>query len=296
MEGARLLITITPPFWKTRWFALVAVLGIIGSTAGSLGIVYQRRIQAQQQAFELETVRNETEHQRQMELERVRIQTQVQTQANERERIFRDIHDGLGANIVEIAAMSEQLHAELDSTQSSVEQQRWASAISASANDLRTSLREIVWLLNMENDTLEALAAYLRQEVRRFLEAASILVHTDIGEECEVPLDVEPEVRRNVVMAVREACGNILKHAAASEVWLAVNLSNGTLSVSVRDNGKGFDPQQTKRFSNGLKTMQKRMDACGGSFRTESAPNQGATMQFRVPLAAALQREELTEK
>lgn len=279
-EGASIQISVTPPFWKTRWFAVLAVLGIIGSTAGSIVVVYQRRITRQHLAFELESVQRQAEHERQLDLERVKIQTQ----AHERERIFRDIHDGLGANIVEIAAMSEQLQSELANTTNNAEQQRWAAAISANVRNLRGSLRETVWLLNMENDTLEALTAYLRQEVRRISEAASIRVHADISEECKAQTNIKPDVRRNVVMAVREACGNVVKHAEASEIWFILSISNGRLSVSIRDNGKGFNPAEEKRFSNGLKTMQKRMDACNGSVNVDSAPGAGTTVLFSLQI------------
>lgn len=226
----------------------------------------------------------EAEQQREREV----AEAEIQTQARERERIFRDIHDGLGANIVEIAAMSEQLYAELSLPKNSEEQQSQANAIWRGATDLRVGLREIVWLLNMENDTLEALLAYLRQEVHRLTDAAALNFHVEIITPPETPAPqnilIAPDLRRNIVMAVREATGNIIKHAGAREVWLKMIFENNTLTVSLRDDGKGFDESEIGRFSNGLKTMQKRMNACGGRFEIESAVNNGTTVRFVMPI------------
>jgi signal transduction histidine kinase len=206
---------------------------------------------------------------------------------HERERIFRDIHDGLGAQIVEIAAMSEQLKSEVatglaDNATNGL-QTSWATSISASVQDLRTSLREIVWLLNMENDTLDALVAYLRQETRRVLELSQIQVAFDIAD-TSPSIAVDPDVRRNIVMAVREACGNIIKHAAASGVRVESRYTAQMLVIAIHDNGRGFDKAEMKRFSNGLKTMEKRMTACGGTAEVESVPGGGTVVRFSVPL------------
>ncbi|MFY7997607.1 MAG: two-component regulator propeller domain-containing protein [Candidatus Kapaibacteriota bacterium] len=282
-EGARLLITITPPFWKTRWFVVLALLTVVGGTAGTTALLSRNRLRAQRERYRLEAAQKQAEYEQQSERTRI----QVEAQAHERERIFRDIHDGLGAQIVEIAAMSEQLKSEVatglaDNATNGL-QTSWAASISVSVQDLRTSLREIVWLLNMENDTLDALVAYLRQETRRVLELSQIQVAFDIAD-TSPSIAVDPDVRRNIVMAVREACGNIIKHAAASGVRVESRYTAQMLVIAIHDNGRGFDKAEMKRFSNGLKTMEKRMTACGGTAEVESVLGGGTVVRFSVPL------------
>jgi signal transduction histidine kinase len=282
MEGARLHIIVTPPFWKTKWFLFFGLATIISATAGGMSVWNKERLRKQRQHYELETIQQQAEYQRQLEITRI----QSEAQAHERERIFRDIHDGLGAQIVEIAAMTEQLKSELPPPEEFLTesiQNEWVQAIMLSVYELRGSLREIVWLLNMENDSLEALIAYLRQETTRMLENASLNVSFSIDHTLPNDVNVHPDVRRNVVMAVREACANIVKHAGASAVEIDTHLADGTLTLTLRDNGFGFVPENVRRFSNGMKIMQKRMALCGGSMTLDSAPNAGTTIVFSVP-------------
>jgi signal transduction histidine kinase len=211
------------------------------------------------------------------------------TRLQERERIFRDIHDGLGAQIVEIVTMTEQLKSELppsDTFLGNNTQGAWVQAITESVGNLRSSLREIVWLLNMENDTLEALIAYLRQETARLAEAASMrfrLDSTGIPSSAD-SIAVAPELRRSIIMAVREACSNAVKHAKAEELVLRVELENDVLAIIIQDNGAGFDASSVGRFSNGLKTMEKRMKSVQGSFLVESERGKGTRVRLGVPL------------
>ncbi len=283
MEGARLHIIVTPPFWKTRWFLFFGLATVISAIVSGMSVWNKERLRKQRQHYELETIQQQAEHERQLEIARA----QAEAQAHERERIFRDIHDGLGAQIVEIAAMTEQLKSELpppDEFLTESIQNEWVQAIMLSVYELRGSLREIVWLLNMENDSVEALIAYLRQETMRMLENASLHVSFSIDHALPNEISVHPDVRRNVVMAVREACANIVKHAGASAVKIRVHCLDNTLTLTLQDNGFGFVPENVRRFSNGIKIMQKRMALCGGAMRLDSAPGVGTTIVFSVPL------------
>ncbi|TAE31873.1 MAG: hypothetical protein EAZ92_02195 [Candidatus Kapaibacterium sp.] len=223
--------------------------------------------------------------------ERIRVLQREKAEAGERERerIFRDLHDGLGAQIVEIAAMSEQLREEVQALQensaSPQQSAAWATAIATNTHALRNGLRETIWVLNAENDTLEALTAYLRQETTRLLETASLQVHFKASENLPAERRIEPDTRRNIVMAVREACTNAVKHAEATECTIEITMESKKLKIIVQDNGRGFVPSEVGRFSNGLKTMQKRMDACAGTVTIESVRDGGGTsVEFAVSL------------
>ncbi|MFY7997605.1 MAG: sensor histidine kinase [Candidatus Kapaibacteriota bacterium] len=220
--------------------------------------------------------------------ERIRVLQREKAHAaeRERERISRDLHDGLGAQIVEIAAMSEQLREEVHALQAngSAPQQgvEWATAITENVHALRNGLRETIWVLSAENDTVEALVAYLRQETRRMLEAAQIQVIYDIPMEFPTK-PVPPDTRRNIAMACREACTNIMKHAEATEVSFRAVVEKSHLVLTLHDDGRGFAPSDVQRFSNGLKTMERRMSLVGGAVRMDSAAGKGTTVEFRVP-------------
>ena len=221
--------------------------------------------------------------------ERIRVLQREKAEAGERERerIFRDLHDGLGAQIVEIAAMSEQLREEVQTLQenNSIPQQgmEWAMAITKNVHTLRNGLRETIWVLSTENDTTEALVSYLRIELRRMLETAQIQVQINIPNDFPAK-PIPPETRRNIVMACRETCTNIMKHSKARNVSLSAEIRKSELMLTLKDDGIGFVSRETDRFSNGLKTMQRRMRLVGGEMHVESALGRGTTVQFWVPL------------
>ncbi len=221
--------------------------------------------------------------------ERIRVLQREKALAGERERerIFRDLHDGLGSQIVEIAAMSEQLRDEVRVLQedNSVPQQgmEWATTIADSVHTLRNGLRETIWVLNAENDTAEALVSYLHIETRRMLETSPVEVQYDIPAVFPKKT-VPPETRRNIVMAVREACTNMMKHAESKQIRITATLEHSLLTLTLTDDGKGFDTTSVERFSNGLKTMEKRMSLVNGAVRIASERGRGTTVQFSVPL------------
>lgn len=89
------------------------------------------------------------------------------------------------------------------------------------------------------------------------------------------------EQRRNIYLVIKEALHNIVKHAAATEVCISFQLNN-QLSVSIHDNGKGIDTAALRRFANGIKNMEQRMESIGGTF--EIINNDGTTIRLQCPV------------
>jgi signal transduction histidine kinase len=97
----------------------------------------------------------------------------------------------------------------------------------------------------------------------------------------EVP--ITSSIRHNLVMTVKEAIHNVIKHAEATEVQIKVQLENGLLAIDVRDNGKGFD-SSTQRKGNGLLNMERRMTASGGRWAQSSQPGEGTRVRLELNL------------
>jgi signal transduction histidine kinase len=87
-------------------------------------------------------------------------------------------------------------------------------------------------------------------------------------------------------LVVKEALNNVLKHAQASEVSVAIAESAGVLEIALEDNGRGFDLGKTdkSRAGDGLKNMRKRMAKIGGGFFLASLPGQGTKLRLTVPV------------
>jgi signal transduction histidine kinase len=96
-------------------------------------------------------------------------------------------------------------------------------------------------------------------------------------------------LRHRLMMVVKEALNNALKHAHATEVRVQLELDGERLCVTVADNGDGFDPATVKR-GNGLDHSARRMEEVGGTCCVDSAPGAGTHVRLNVPLPATEER------
>jgi signal transduction histidine kinase len=197
----------------------------------------------------------------------------------ERARIAKDLHDDLGANLTQIIFLSERVEVARDDGQ---EVARWFDLIPTTAQRTIQSLDEIVWAINPRHDSLESLANYLSQFAQQHLALAHVRCVLDVPTVLpSVPLSAE--VRHNLLLMTREALHNAATHAEATEVRLALKLDDERLSITISDNGKGFDPDSVSPHGNGLQNTRQRISAIGGSLEISSRPGQGTIISFFVP-------------
>ena len=142
---------------------------------------------------------------------------------------------------------------------------------------------EIVWAMNSKNDTLENLVGYLSTYARDYFE------NFDISPKVEMPekmphAEMTGMKRRNIFLVVKESLNNIVKHANATQVSLNMEIHKNDVNITVADNGKGFEMGQTRRFGNGLKNMQKRMEDIKGTYHIESGKEKGTKTVISFPL------------
>ena len=153
---------------------------------------------------------------------------------------------------------------------------------------LAGELESIIWTVNPRNDSLDRLASFVRQFALRFFQDTSVAC-TVLGVE-EIPAQgISPEVQHHLLTATKEALNNVIKHAHARRIELAIRVSQQQLTIIVRDHGTGFpgDPEERSR-GNGPKSMQSRMDQVGGSFRYFNEA--GAVVVIGLGLSAVPQK------
>jgi signal transduction histidine kinase len=194
---------------------------------------------------------------------------------SERRRISREMHDDIGSGLTSILFLSNMLASQATGPKVAGTTGR----ISALATDLVDKMNDIIWSMNPQNDTLDNLVAYIRQQAATQLENAEIRYQFDIAP--EVPaLPITGEKRRNIYLTVKEAVNNVIKHARASEVAISIQL-NGQLEIAIRDNGQGLGNGPGRKFGNGLRNMEQRMADIGGTFSLHS--NGGTTVRLTAP-------------
>jgi len=248
----RLVLLITPPYWRTWWFEGLSALALLAIVLIAVRYVVQRNLREQILKLEKE-----------------------QAIEKERNRIARDMHDDLGSGLTKIAILSEVAKSGKTGAPGPLD------VISATSRELVDNLQDIIWLLNPKNDSLESLALYIRRFVNGLFEPAGIIPAFDFPDE-PGELALSEEQRRTIFLLVKENCNNIVKHAAATTVTIKLRTEDGILFFSIRDNGRGFDPNLVSALSNGLRNMQNRVSQAGGTYAVFSAPGQGTEISLTL--------------
>lgn len=254
--GATFAFWIAPQFYETWPFYLACAVGMIALAGGltAYRLRWQHRLLSEQHAHAL---------------------------ADERARIARDLHDDLGTALTGVA-----LELDVARRQSG---DGIANRLGETAHKIRTlaeRMREVVWVVNPNCDTVSSLASFLEQQ------AGLLLKHTPVRARVEFPedlpaLSVDSEMRHQLALGVREAITNALRHAQPSEIVVSLSLNAGDMSVSVRDNGRGFDGTTAANHGDGLRNLRTRLERLGGRCEIHSTPGTGTCVEFRVRLAGS---------
>lgn len=198
----------------------------------------------------------------------------------ERARIARDIHDEMGARLTELALQGEVAQMELPEGSPA---RPHLEALCEKARATSGAMDELVWVVNSRRDTLRDFATYTCKHAKRFLEAAPIRCRLDV--QSDLPdCALELPVRRSLLLAVKEALTNAVKHSHAGELHLRIHLHGQQLRVRVEDDGAGFDLDSPDETRNGLRNMKDRMREIGGQCAVTSSPGGGCTIEFQIPL------------
>ena len=206
-------------------------------------------------------------------------------QEEERRRISRDLHDGLGPSLASIGnrIRASQSLVDTDPDRAKGELGEIARGMKGHVQEVRELIHD---LRPLALDQL-GLAGAIEQQVARFGHESGVL--TSFSKSRNPPMNAFAEV--TVFRVVQECLTNVQKHANASRVEVRLWVADGILTASVRDNGSGFDsgaaaPNSTA-VGMGLLSMQERAELMGGSLSVESSPGTGCHVVLHIPLEEA---------
>lgn len=259
-EGATLRLRVLPFFWQTWWFASLCWLG--GFTVVGAGIVAGLRRRYQQ---------------------RMAVLRQARLVEMERARIAQDLHDDLGSGLTEITTSCALAQ---DESLPPAEGRVYLTEISARAQEMVTALDEIVWAVNPKNDNVKSLASYLCHFAGQFLRNTSLRCRFNVAADLPM-LPLNTQQRYGLLLAVKEALNNAIKHSGGSELHLSIRLEGQILQIEIRDNGRGFADGETVPGADGLENMRNRLQQLGGRAQITGTPGTGTRVEFRLPLATA---------
>jgi signal transduction histidine kinase len=214
------------------------------------------------------------------EIEERQLVEQRRVMEEERTRVAQDLHDELGAGLTEV----DILGALVQNPQiESEKKQGYLGELREVSRSLVAGLDEIVWAVNPRYDSVADLAGYYSLFAQRFLNLAGITCRLRVAESIpEHPLD--SRLRHGIFLAFKEVLNNVVRHAQATEVELAIGVVDQELKIAVADNGRGFQGAGANPGSDGVTGMKQRMQKLGGDCRIHSEPGRGTTVELRLPL------------
>ncbi len=246
---ATMSVTVLAPYYKTWWFRVSLALALAG-----IGVwLYRFRID---QLLRVERVRG---------------------------RIATDLHDDIGTNLTRIALFSDVVKRELDRNRGNSEKaQSLAAEIGETARGVIDSMNDIVWTVDPRNDAFDNVTLRMKNYASKILSVKGIdhIITIDPAlEEIRLPIDF----RRNIFLIFKESLNNIIKHAEASHVEIALKRDKGILRMTIYDNGKGISASRTGT-GHGLKNLHDRAALIKGTCTIETAPPHGTAITLKVDI------------
>ena len=203
----------------------------------------------------------------------------MSAQEAERTRVARELHDGIGQEIALLGIQMQRVAVSetLDAASLHPKMQKLCDSLTA----IGVHVSHISHRLHSSELEYLGLAVAITQLCREFSEQYSIQV------ECEctdIPAQLDNEIALTHLRVVQESLHNIAKHSNAGNVDVNVTGASGNLTLTIQDNGVGFDSQVSKAAAGlGLISMRERVHLIGGELTIESAPGEGTRISVRTP-------------
>ncbi len=219
-----------------------------------------------------------------MNIHQVRLTDQVRdlAVAQERARLGQEMHDSLGPLLGTMHVWAEEVQAAL--TDGDVAGARAGAAkIDSAAQEAYNVLREEILGLRMSLAPGEPLIPILRRYLDRFQTQwgiRSVLLLPDGAD--AAALSIEPSHEIQMLRVMHEALTNVRRHSRASQVVVALADSPRALTMTIEDDGVGFDVSRLDSDRFGIRIMRERAASVHGTLEIRSGPGQGTAVQMRI--------------
>ncbi len=184
-------------------------------------------------------------------------------------KIANDLHDEIGSNLGSITLMSKMLKRE--------NRPELADKIYYTSMKTASSIRDIVWFINQNNDDTKKIIRKMRSYCGDMLVDVDYSFNLD-DERIFNKLDLDQ--KRHVYLVLREAVHNIVKHSEADKVEIRFQKTRLGFVMTIGDNGKGFENNQS--LGTGIQSMKQRAKEINADFKINSNPGKGTIIQLVI--------------
>jgi signal transduction histidine kinase len=220
-------------------------------------------------------------------IENARLHERIQSVAalEERERLAREMHDGL-AQVLSYVNTKSQAARQLLVAGQWTQAEVYLKELEEIAQDMYEDVREAILGLRSTASLQRGLVPTLSEYIYRFSQLSNIKTELEVTDGGLPSLPPATEVQ--VIRIIQEALTNVRKHARATHAWVRISSNQDEAEVVIEDDGQGFDVSHIRRGDwpqFGLQTMRERAESVKGTLDIKSAPGKGTRVTLRVPQA-----------
>ena len=196
---------------------------------------------------------------------------QIKKQHEIRKNIATDLHDDLGSTLTSIGVFTNLAIG-------GINQKENLQIVKDNLLGATLGLRDMIWVLDDSLDTVADFITRLKQYVLP-IAAANKTEPVFIAGNSVLEMTMGKDEKRNLFLICKEAVNNCIKYAGASELKIVFEQQRQNVSITISDNGKGFDALTIKQ-GYGLKNMQYRADKTRYKIEITSSPGNGTTIKI----------------
>lgn len=217
-------------------------------------------------------IRHEVTQRKNAEEELQKMMTRIiDVQEDERKRLSRELHDGIGQNLYSHLITINRLQAEISHP--------LLDQMQDEATEIIEELRDLSWELRPSVLDDLGLIPAIRSYLVRYSEHHNINVHFD----CYLTSRLSSNKEITIYRIIQEALTNVRKYADTEEATVTIRQIDEEIRVVIEDKGKGFDVEKVTRGV-GLFSMEERAKAAGGSIKVHSEEDKGTRVVLEIPL------------
>ena len=206
-------------------------------------------------------------------------ETILKISATEQRRIAQDLHDGLGQHLTGIAFMSKVLEEKL--ADKSLPEAAEAAKIVKMVNQAIENTRQLARGLH----PVAAEPLGLMSALRKWANEVEELFHIRCTFRCLKPLPIrDPNLATHLYRIAQEAVHNAIRHGKSRNIEVGLSRKNETGTLTIRDDGDGFQKQESAQPGVGLSIMNYRADMVGGSLKVQPNEDRGVTVTCMFPI------------
>lgn len=212
-------------------------------------------------------------------------ETKEQVIQEERRRIARELHDSVSQQLFAAMMMISALNERADKFDE--KEQKQLKMIEHVLSQAQSEMRALLLHLrpiSLESKSLKSGIEGLLIELQTKVQ---MKIHWDI-EDVKLPEGVEDHLFR----IAQELLSNTLRHSHATTLEVYLRQLDSTVLFKIEDNGVGFNSEEILPGSYGINNMKERVQGLGGQVRIVSFPNQGTTIEIKIPLSRHMEDEQ----